>query len=76
MRLQVGDIVQHFKGGIYEIISLDALHTETEEQLAVYKSCETGKVFCRPLEMFLGKVDKEKYPNATQGYRLELIRRP
>lgn len=30
-------------------------------------------VWSRPVEMFLSKVDKEKYPQATQEYRLEPI---
>lgn len=29
--------------------------------------------YLRPLPMFLSRTDKEKYPNATQKYRLELI---
>lgn len=29
--------------------------------------------YLRPLPMFLSKTDKEKYPNATQEYRLEEI---
>lgn len=29
--------------------------------------------YLRPLPMFLSKVDKEKYPNVTQKYRLEEI---
>ena len=31
------------------------------------------KTYVRPLSMFLSKTDKEKYPNAKQKYRLELI---
>ena len=30
-------------------------------------------IWSRPVEMFLSKVDKEKYPQATQDYRLESI---
>lgn len=29
--------------------------------------------YLRPLPMFLSRTDKDKYPNATQKYRLELI---
>lgn len=31
------------------------------------------KTYVRPLSLFLSKTDKEKYPNAKQKYRLELI---
>ena len=31
------------------------------------------RMFARPLEMFMEKVDKEKYPNVKQEYRLEKL---
>lgn len=31
-----------------------------------------GKLYVRPYDMFLSKVDKEKYPNISQVYRFEL----
>lgn len=49
-------IVQHYKGGIYEVISDNATHSETEENLVVYKSVATGRVWVRPAEMFFGDV--------------------
>lgn len=71
----LGKKVRHFKGGIY-LVLYTAKHTETGENLVVYVSLNDhnkGQCFARPLDMFLSKVDKVKYPNATQEYRLELL---
>lgn len=65
---QVGDVYTHFKGMRVYIVDL-AYHTETEEPLVIYKHEDIS--WARPLEMFLSKVDKEKYPDTTQYYRLE-----
>lgn len=31
-----------------------------------------ARLWCRPYDMFLEKVDRAKYPNAKQEYRFEL----
>lgn len=67
------DRVRHFKGGTYRIITL-AKNSETGENLMLYKSEEDGVVYARELGMFCSKVDKEKYPEATQEYRFEPIK--
>lgn len=47
--------VQHYKGGIYTIIT-DARHTEEGYELVIYKD-EVGNVWARPSAMFWGKVE-------------------
>lgn len=62
---------KHFKlGKIVTIVGISR-HTETEEISVVYNY--EGHIWNRPLEMFMSEVDKEKYPNATQQYRFELV---
>lgn len=64
---------RHFKGKEYLVLDV-ALHTETEEELVIYRALYGKcKLYARPKEIFLSKVDKEKYPKVEQEYRLELI---
>jgi hypothetical protein len=59
---------------VYKVLAL-ANHTETNELLVVYQDLNNeGKVWARPIEMFLSKVNKEKYPNCLQEYRFERIK--
>lgn len=65
---QPGDTVQHFKSGFYKIVAIGT-NTETEEKMVVYQSLKNKRVWIRPYEMFISKVDRDKYPNAYQPYR-------
>lgn len=85
-RLNVGDIVKHFKretlgqpGNIYlyKILAI-ATHTESKERLVIYQALYENDamkthfdIYARPYNMFMGKVDKKKYPSITQEYRFE-----
>ena len=84
---KVGDIVRHFKHEhysadspmyTYRILGY-ATHSETGETLVIYEALydlneeEKLKVFARPLDMFMSKVDRKKYPDIRQEYRFERI---
>lgn len=70
--VKVGAKYKHFKGTIMEVIAL-AKHSETLEDMVVYKHLEDNQVWVRPLDMFNSKVDKEKYPDVKQEYHFEEI---
>ena len=45
-----------------------------KDTLVIYKSLYDNHItYGRPLDMFIGKVDKEKYPDIKQEYRFELV---
>ena len=53
---QLGGIYRHYKGNMYKALYV-ALHTETEEPLAIYQALYGDeKIWARPLEMFLDEV--------------------
>lgn len=70
--VKVGAKYKHFKGSIMEVLGL-AKHSETLEDMVVYKHLDDNQIWVRPLEMFNSKVDKEKYPDVEQEYRFEEV---
>ena len=65
--------LRHFKGKEY-LFLFTAEHTGTGELMAVYQALYgDNKIYCRPYEMFISEVDRDKYPNVKQKYRFEEI---
>ena len=70
-KVVIGGKYRHFKiGKIVTVIGVSR-HTETEEVTVVYDY--EGTLWNRPIEMFMSEVDREKYPDAKQKYRFELV---
>ncbi len=69
--LVIHGVYRHFKGDLY-IVEDICEHSETGEKMVLYRALYgEGKLYVRPLEMFLGEVDRKKYPKVEQKWRFE-----
>lgn len=46
-----GEIYRHYKGASYQVLHI-GLHTETLEELVVYKAIGGNQIWVRPLSMW------------------------
>lgn len=71
--IKIHGIYKHFKGDYYLVEEI-AKDCETLEDVVIYRKLyDDGTCWIRPLNDFLGEIDKEKYPNVEQIYKFELI---
>ena len=55
--MQLG-FYRHFKGGLYEVIGI-AKHSETLEELVIYRSLQDQSLWVRPLSMWNERIEKD-----------------
>ena len=76
-QLVIHGIYKHYKGDYY-IVEDVATHTETGEELVLYRGLYNGQKFgqhhlcARPRDMFLSEVDHTQNPHVAQKWRFEL----
>lgn len=59
---------------IYEV-NTKYFHEIEDKELVLYKALYDDKgIYARPKDMFLSKVDKDKYPNVKQEFRFEIFK--
>ena len=70
--IKIKGIYKHFKGDYYLVEDI-AINSETNEKMVIYRALYgENTLYARPYDLFISKVDKEKYPNMDQEYRFEL----
>lgn len=67
------ELYKHFKGNLYQVMAI-ATDSEDGSLKVVYQALYGDyKIYVRDLQSFMSQTDKEKYPNAEQKYRFELV---
>ena len=73
--LKAGQKYKHFKkGNIYVVVIPCVYDTEDMKEYVIYRGGDNKRrMWARPVREFMSEVDRNKYPQATQQYRFELI---
>lgn len=60
-QVKIGDVVRHFKGGVYRVIAI-GLSSDTLEPEVVYKNISDGRVWTRTYKEFVSYVPEKHVP--------------
>lgn len=71
--LELHRVYRHFKGDYYLVEDVAHCSEDGEEYVIYRKLYGDGALWIRPKTMFLGEVERDKYPEAKQKYRFELV---
>ena len=70
-----GEKYIHFEHKPYQILCV-AIDAKTRQKMVVYQALYGEfECFVMPLELFMGELDKEKFPKAEQNYLFEYVER-
>ena len=72
---KIGDLYRHFKGNLYQIVSI-AKDATTLKKVVVYQALYGDyETYVRDYDEFTSEVDYEKYPEVTAKYRFTPVGR-
>lgn len=72
MNVEINRVYRHFKGDYYLVVDI-AVNSENFEKLVIYRALYGENIlYARPYDMFISKVDRDKYPDVKQEYRFQL----
>ena len=64
----INRVYKHYKGAEYNVIYI-AKHTETGEDMVVYKSIQCGSIFVRPLSMWFDIINVSNPKESFKGVK-------
>lgn len=76
-KIEPGTIVKHFKNKLYEVLFYAKdVSDGIDHDVVVYRALYGNKdIYCRDAIEFNSVIDREKYPEAQQVYRFEIVNR-
>ena len=76
--IEIGASYRHFKGKLYKVLDIvydsESNNDEELKKIVIYEALYGEHLkWARPYDMFISKVDHNKYPDTLQEYRFEKI---